>query len=114
MRIHPISGERKFHTGLDIGIDEGTPLYPTQAGTVLITGNDPDGYGRYVVVYYGGGMATLYAHCSRILVSEGQDVGAETIIARSGNTGSSTGPHLHIEFVDRGEPRNPKNYLQKG
>jgi len=112
MRIHPISGERKFHTGLDIGIDEGTPLYPAQAGTVLIVGNDPDGYGRFVVVYYGGGMATLYAHCSRILVSEGQDVGTDTMIARSGDTGTSTGPHLHIEFIDQGKPTNPKKYLQ--
>jgi len=112
MRIHPISGERKFHSGLDIGVDEGTPLYPAQAGKVLIVGNDPDGYGRFVVVYYGGGVATLYAHCSRILVSEGQEVDTETMIAHSGDTGNSTGPHLHIEFVEQGKPTNPKKYLQ--
>jgi len=112
MRIHPISGERKFHSGMDIGVDEGTALYPAQAGKVLIVGDDPDGYGRFVVVYYGGGIATLYAHCSKILVGEGQEVDTETMIARSGDTGASTGPHLHIEFVDQGKPTNPKNYLQ--
>ena len=111
MRIHPISGERKFHTGLDIGVDEGTPLYPAQAGKVLIAGSDSS-YGNYVVIYHGGGMATLYAHCLRILVSERQEVDTETMIARSGDTGVSTGPHLHIEFVDAGEPQNPKKYLK--
>jgi len=114
MRIHPISGERKFHTGLDICVDEGTPLYPVQGGRVLIVGNDPDGYGRFVVVYYGGGMATLYAHCSRILAVEGQEVDTDTVIARSGDTGSSTGPHLHLEFIEQGKPVNPKLYLPKG
>ena len=113
MRIHPITGERKFHTGLDLGIGEGTAVYPMQAGTVLIAGSD-DSYGRYVVVYHGGGLATLYAHCSRILVGEGQEVSTETMIARSGNTGISSGPHLHAEIVDQGVPKNPKNYLPKG
>jgi murein DD-endopeptidase MepM/ murein hydrolase activator NlpD len=112
MRIHPISGERKFHTGLDLGIGEGTPLYPMQAGKVLIVGDNPEGYGIYVVVYCGGGMATLYAHCSEILVSEGQEVDTETMVARSGDTGVSTGPHLHLEYVFNGQPQNPKNYLK--
>jgi len=112
MRIHPISGERKFHTGLDIGIDEGTELYPVQVGKVLIVGNDPDGYGRFVVVYYGGGLATLYAHCSLILAAEGQEVDTDTVIARSGDTGTSTGPHLHLEFILDGTPQNPKKYIK--
>ena len=112
MRIHPISGERKFHTGLDIGIGEGTELYPAQAGKVLIVGSDSDGYGEYCVVYHGGGVATLYAHCLRILVVEGQEVDTETMIARSGDTGSSTGPHLHLELIKDGTPQNPKNFLR--
>jgi murein DD-endopeptidase MepM/ murein hydrolase activator NlpD len=112
MRIHPISGERKFHSGLDLSLPEGTPLYPAQVGRVLIAGSDSS-YGNYVVVYHGGGMATLYAHCSRILVSEELEVTTETMIARSGDTGASTGPHLHIEFVEAGIPVNPKIYLQK-
>ncbi|MCL1951759.1 MAG: M23 family metallopeptidase [Oscillospiraceae bacterium] len=111
MRVHPISGERKFHTGLDIRVDEGTPLYPAQAGKVLIVGSDAS-YGNYVVVYYGGGMATLYAHCLRILVSEGLDVTTETMIARSGNTGNSTGPHVHVEVILDGTPQNPKKYIK--
>ena len=113
MRVHPISGERKHHTGLDLSLAEGTEVYPAQAGKVLIVGNDDDGYGRFVVIYHGGGMATLYAHCSKILVSEGQEVTTETVIARSGDTGASTGPHLHYEVVDQGKPVNPTKYLQK-
>ena len=113
MRVHPISGERKFHSGLDLGIDEGTPVYPAQAGKVLIADSDSS-YGNYVVIYHGGGMATLYAHCLRILVSEEQEVTTETMIARSGNTGTSTGPHLHIEFIEQGKPVNPKLFLPKG
>ena len=111
MRIHPISGERKFHSGLDLSMGEGTPLYPAQAGRVLIVGSDSS-YGNYVVVYYGGGMATLYAHCSRVLVTEGQEVDTETMIARSGDTGASTGPHAHVEFILNGVPQNPKIYLK--
>jgi len=112
MRIHPITGERKHHIGIDIGVDEGTPLYPAQAGKVLIVGNDEDGYGKYVVVYCGGGIATLYAHCSKILVSEGQEVDTETVIAEVGSTGSSTGPHAHVEFIVNGTPTNPKNFIK--
>ena len=114
MRIHPITGERKHHTGLDLSLPEGTEIYPTQAGRVLIVGNDADGYGRYVVIYHGGGMATLYAHNSRIVVSEDDEVTTETVIAWSGNTGASTGPHLHIEFINQGKPENPKSYLPRG
>ena len=114
MRIHPISGERKHHTGLDLSLPEGTEIYPAQAGRVLIVGYDKDGYGHFCVVYHGGGMATLYAHNSRILVSEEQEVTTDTAIALSGNTGASTGPHLHIEFIDQGKPINPKQFLPKG
>jgi len=111
MRIHPISGERHFHAGIDLSSGEGTPIYPVQVGTVLIAGNHAS-YGNYVVVYHGGGMATLYAHCLRVLVVEGQEVDMETMIARSGNTGSSTGPHLHLEFIFNGTPQNPRQFIR--
>jgi len=111
MRLHPITGERKFHSGIDLSCETGTPLYPAQAGRVLIVGSDSS-YGNYVVVYCGGGMATLYAHCSRILVSEGQKVDTETMVARSGASGQVTGPHLHLEYILNGQPQNPKNYLR--
>ena len=114
MRVHPISGKKKFHSGLDLSLPEGTEIYPAQAGRVLIVGYDKDGYGHFCVVYHGGGMATLYAHNSRVLVGEEQEVTSETAIALSGNTGASTGPHLHIEFVNQGKPENPKLYLPKG
>jgi len=111
MRIHPISGERRFHSGIDLSSGEGTPIYPAQAGTVLITGNCSS-YGLYIIVFHGGGVATLYAHCSRILVAEGQEVTTETVIARVGDTGSSTGPHLHLEFIVNGQPSNPRNFIR--
>ena len=111
MRIHPISGERRFHSGMDLSSAEGTPIYPAQAGTVLIVGNCSS-YGLYVIVFHGGGMATLYAHCSRILVAEGQEVTTETVIAMVGDTGVSTAPHLHFEVIDQGRLVNPRNYLR--
>lgn len=112
VRVHPITGERHHHTGLDFGLPEGTEIYPAQAGKVLIVGFDSNGYGHYCAVYHGGGMATLYAHCSKILVGEGQDVTTETVIARVGSTGQSTGPHLHFEVCKDGKPQNPKNFIK--
>ena len=109
-RIHPISGERRFHSGMDLSSAEGTPIYPAQAGTVLITGNCSS-YGLYVIVFHGGGISTLYAHCSRILVAEGQEVTPETAIARSGSSGFSSGPHLHFELIQDGKPVNPTRFL---
>ena len=113
VRIHPITGERSFHTGVDLAISDGTSLYPAQAGKVLIV-DENDGFGRFIIVYHGGGMATMYAHCSAILVGEGDEVTTDTVIARSGNTGVyTTGPHLHFEIIDRGKPVSPTKYLQK-
>ena len=86
-------------------------MYPAQAGTVLIVGSD-NSYGNYIVVYYGDGVATLYAHCSWVLAAEGQEVNIETIIARSGDTGVSSGPHVHIEIVKDGAPQNPGQYIR--
>jgi murein DD-endopeptidase MepM/ murein hydrolase activator NlpD len=112
-RVHPITGEPDFHTGIDFGVTEGTAIYPAKAGTVLMVGRDDSGYGLYLVVDHGGGEATLYAHCSKILVTEGDEVTTEIVIAKSGNSGASTGPHLHFEVVQNGVPQNPQNYLQK-
>jgi murein DD-endopeptidase MepM/ murein hydrolase activator NlpD len=112
IRVHPMTGERTFHTGLDFGVAEGTKIYAAKPGNVLLVGNQPEGYGLYVVVYHGGGEATLYGHCSRILVSEGDKVSTEMVVALSGNTGQSTGPHLHFEIVRNGVPENPKKQLR--
>lgn len=99
------------HTGMDIAIPIGTEIRAVAAGKVLYTKMSNSGYGYHVVINHGGGIATLYAHNSRILVSEGQTVTQGQTIALSGSTGNSTGPHLHIEFIVDGTPRNPRSYL---
>jgi murein DD-endopeptidase MepM/ murein hydrolase activator NlpD len=99
------------HTGIDLAIPVGTEIKAVADGTVLFTRASSTGYGIHVAVNHGGGVVTLYAHCSKILVGEGQKVTKGQTIALSGNTGNSTGPHLHLEFVIDGVPHNPRGYL---
>ena len=99
------------HTGIDMGIPIGTEIKAVAAGKVLYTKLASTGYGYHVVINHGGGFVTLYAHNSRILVHEGQEVAQGDTIALSGSTGRSTGPHLHLEFVIDGVPMNPRGYL---
>jgi LysM repeat protein len=102
----------KPHEGIDIAVEEGTPVRAASAGRVVFAG--PRGtYGLAVIIDHGGGVRTLYAHCSKILVSEGSAVGSGTVIALSGNTGRSTGPHLHLEVLKDGVPLNPLNCLEQ-
>lgn len=111
-RKDPFTGEKAKHSGLDLAADEGTPIHPVKPGKVLFVRNDDDGYGQYLVINHGGGQASLYAHCSEILVAAGDEVAADTVIARVGSTGRSTGNHLHIEIIIDGQPMNPKRYLE--
>lgn len=99
------------HTGLDIGVAVGTPIRAVKDGKVLFVRYKQTGYGYHVAIDHGGGLVTLYAHCSEILVTEGEKVKAGDAIAKSGNTGRSTGPHLHLEVIQNGVPQNPRNYL---
>lgn len=99
------------HEGIDIAVEEGTPVRVTSGGRVVFAG--PRGtYGLAVIVDHGDGVRTLYAHCSRLMVTEGRNVDAGTIIALSGNTGHSTGPHLHLEVLKNGVPQDPLPYLE--
>jgi len=86
------------HTGLDIAAPTGTTIVAADSGTVTLSGNYGNGYGNYIIIDHGNNVKTLYAHCSSLYVSEGQYVSQGQSIAAVGNTGNSTGPHLHFEI----------------
>ncbi len=106
MRIDPIDGKWRHHNGIDIAIPEGTPVTPAAPGIVVYSGLR-SGYGYTVLVEHDNGLITLYGHNSRLLAIHGQQVDAETPIALSGNTGRSTGPHLHFEAWQSGTNVTP-------
>lgn len=109
-RIHPISKVKKLHTGIDVGVPSGTKVVAAQSGTVLSAGW-LGGYGKVVMVDHGGGIVTLYAHNSSLSVSAGEKVSQGQEISRSGNTGMSTGPHLHFEVRVNGQYVDPLKYV---
>ncbi|HEY6357291.1 MAG TPA: M23 family metallopeptidase, partial [Vicinamibacterales bacterium] len=110
MRWHPILGGYRMHTGIDIAAPYGAPIIASDAGVVLFVGWY-GGYGNTVIVDHGSGYSTLYAHCSAILVNQGQNVARGQAIARVGATGYATGPHLHFEIRVNGVPVNPMSRL---
>ncbi len=109
-RIHPILGYRRFHAGIDFGASYGTTIRAADAGQVIFAGWY-GGYGRAVIVNHGNGLTTLYAHASRLLVTEGTYVQQGQAIATVGSSGLSTGPHLHFEVRRNGAPVNPVEFL---
>ncbi|MBW4606684.1 MAG: M23 family metallopeptidase [Hassallia sp. WJT32-NPBG1] len=111
-RIHPITGERKFHTGIDFGAAKGTPIYAVDAGQVVFAG-DKGGYGKATVIQHQGSLSTLYGHASQLYVQQGQQVVRGQIIAAVGSTGFSTGPHLHFEVRLDDVVQNPRPYLRE-
>jgi murein DD-endopeptidase MepM/ murein hydrolase activator NlpD len=98
------------HTGLDIGVGMGTSVHAAKAGSVVSAGWI-SGYGLAAVISHGGGVTTLYAHNSKLLVKAGDSVGQGDVIALSGSTGRSTGPHVHFEIRVNGQPINPLSRL---
>ena len=116
-RVHPISGEKNYHTGVDIGMAQGTEILAGHDGTVTLTGN-AGGYGLCVAIegeaYEGHTLTTKYGHCSQILVSVGQEIKAGDVIAKVGSTGNSTGPHLHLEVLVDGQYLNPLYFADTG
>ena len=109
-RESPILGAQTFHNGLDIAGPYGSPIRATADG-VVISASYREAYGYAVELDHGFGFGTLYAHCSRLLVEEGQEVERGDVIARIGATGRATGPHLHYEVRRDGITVNPQNYL---
>lgn len=100
----------RLHAGVDIPVAIGTPVRASQSGRVIIAG-PTGGYGNYLCIAHGGSMSTCYAHNNSIGVSQGQSVKQGQIVAESGNTGNSTGPHMHFEVRINGSPVDPMGYL---
>lgn len=109
-RTHPILKTKKLHTGLDISASSGTSIKAANAGRVIFSGTRGT-YGKAVIIDHGGGIVTLYAHCSSLVASEGQDVKKGDVVSKVGSTGLSTGPHLHFEVRLNGNYVDPKPYL---
>lgn len=112
--ISSVFGERdgKFHQGLDIAADTDTPITASLTGTVKEAGEN-DSYGKYVLLDHGSGIETRYAHCNSISVKQGDHVNMGDEIAKVGNTGDSSGSHVHLELFIDGTPYNPQTVLQQ-
>ena len=112
-RVHPISGEKNLHRGVDIAVAQGTPVAAIHDGRVVSAG-DAGSYGLCVVIEDEKGYQSRYAHCSSLSVSVGQEVKRGDVIAAVGSTGNSTGPHLHLEIMLDGEYLNPYYFVDTG
>ena len=110
-RIHPIYKTLRMHEGIDFTAPVGTPIYATGDGKVEYKKGKMSGYGKVVKINHGYGYETLYAHMSKIIVRPGQTVKRGEIIGYVGNTGRSTGPHLHYEVRKNGRPINPVHFF---
>ncbi len=112
-RIHPILKYKKLHTGMDIGCKSGSTVVASNSGTVIKAAWN-NSYGYMVVIDHGGGIVTLYAHNSELLVKTGDIVTKGSAIAKSGSTGDSTGPHCHFEVRVNGQYVDPAGYVKYG
>ncbi len=106
-RIDPIYKTVKFHAGLDFSAPQGTPIYATANGVVRVAGNLGNGYGNHVIINHGYQYSTLYGHMYRIKVRVGQSIKRGEVIGYVGNTGKSTGPHVHYEVMKGGRHLDP-------
>jgi murein DD-endopeptidase MepM/ murein hydrolase activator NlpD len=109
-RVDPVTGKYALHAGLDIGAPTGAQIRAAKAGTVIFAGQET-GYGNYTCLDHGGGFSTCYAHQSKELVTVGERVAQGQVIGLVGDTGYTTGPHLHFETRVNGTPVNPAQYF---
>ncbi len=112
-RLDPFYRTFTFHPGMDFTADIGTEVFATGDGVVQKTTNDGWGYGNHVVIEHGFGYSTLYGHLSKIMVRPGQSVKRGQLLGHVGNTGRSTGPHLHYEVRRGGNPLNPAFFYHR-
>lgn len=110
LRIHPVTGDKRTHTGLDIGAGYGAAIVAADGGTVILADVN-GGYGNCVMIDHGNGYVTLYGHMSSYAVSEGQSVSQGDTVGYVGSTGVSTGPHLHFEVRAGGERIDPEQFF---
>lgn len=109
-RTNPFTNVREFHRGIDISAREGTPIHATASGVVTFSGVKGL-LGKTIVIDHGHGLTTTYGHCSRLLKQAGERVQRWDVIALVGNSGTSTGPHVHYEVALHGVPINPEKYF---
>lgn len=112
MRVHPIEKVKKLHHGIDLRAAVGTPIQASASGTVVKANTSKKGYGNHIVIQHLSGMSSIYAQLSELKVRVGQEVKQGEIIALSGNSGASTGPHLHFEIRKDGKSVDPEKYIQ--
>lgn len=110
-RTHPIHGTRRMHTGVDMAAGYGAPVFAADDG-VVVSASNRGGYGQTVIINHGGGLATLYAHQSRVAVRGGQRVSRGQVVGYEGASGAVTGAHLHFEVRVNGQHRDPMPYLR--
>ena len=111
MRKHPVLGVNRMHNGVDMACAAGTPIYATRAGTVTTASYQANGAGNYVSINHLDGFSSVYMHMTHYVVSAGQNVSAGQLIGYVGNTGISTGPHLHFGISYAGTYVNPLAYI---
>ena len=111
-RQDPFRGVRAFHSGLDFSAAHGEPIIAT-AGGIVVEATQGINYGKFITLKHGDGLETRYAHASKLFVKKGDLVNKRDVIALVGNTGRSTGPHLHYEIRLKGRPLDPTNYIRK-
>ena len=111
-RQDPFRGVRAFHSGLDFSAAHGEPIIAT-AGGIVVEASHGRNYGKFITIKHGDGLETRYAHASKLFVKKGDLVNKRDVIALVGNTGRSTGPHLHYEIRLKGRPLDPTNYIRK-
>ena len=111
MRMHPVYGVLKLHTGVDFTAKKGTEIFASGDGVVFNVKKSYTGYGQHVIIDHGFGYKTLYAHMSAFKVKKGQKVKRGDVIGLVGNTGTSTGAHLHYEVIRDGRKIDPANFF---
>ena len=113
VRYHPVDGDLRFHTGIDIAADSGTPIYAAFDGTVTVSKYD-QWNGNYIKLTHDNNITTVYCHCQSVNVSTGQNIKAGEVIGYVGSTGVSTGPHLHFELRINDVSYNPFTAMDDG